>query len=97
MYCITVQGYVSKRWSDLLSDLTVITKLDDSQRPVTTLIGELADQAMLLGVLNYIYDLSLPLIEVQRLDKGEDVSEDRSRRGATDTHQDAQDAEAGEK
>jgi hypothetical protein len=75
MYCITVQGYVSKRWSDLLSDLTVITKLDDSQRPVTTLIGELADQAMLLGVLNYIYDLCLPLIQVQWLDKDENVSE----------------------
>jgi hypothetical protein len=75
MYRITVQGYVSKRWSDLLSDMTVITALDDVQRPVTTLSGELVDQAMLLGVLNYIYDLNLPLIEVQRLDKDEDVSE----------------------
>lgn len=34
--------------------------------PVTTLLGELADQAALSGVLNTLYELHLPVLAVKR-------------------------------
>jgi hypothetical protein len=34
---------------------------------VTTLLGELSDQAALAGVLNTLYELHLPVLSVQRL------------------------------
>jgi len=39
----------------------------------TTLIGELADQAALVGVLNTLHDLGLLLVSVERIaDKADD-------------------------
>lgn len=75
MYRITVLGYVGDDWSDFVGGMTVTKTLDEERRPVTTLIGEMVDQAMLLGVLNYLYDLCLPLVQVQWLDQDEGVSE----------------------
>jgi hypothetical protein len=37
-----------------------------SQQPVTTLSGELSDQAALMGVLNALYDMGFPLLRVER-------------------------------
>jgi hypothetical protein len=34
---------------------------------VTTLTGELIDQAALMGVLNSLYDMGYPLLKVERL------------------------------
>ena len=34
---------------------------------VTTLTGELVDQAALMGVLNSLYDMGYPLLKVERL------------------------------
>jgi hypothetical protein len=48
--------------------MQVSVTLDSEQRPVTTLTGEVMDQAMLLGVLNYVYDLGMPIILVECLD-----------------------------
>jgi hypothetical protein len=69
VYRITVQGYLCENWSDIMGDMAVVTTPDEDRGPVTTLTGEMVDQAMLLGVLNYIYDLNLPLIQVQLLDE----------------------------
>jgi hypothetical protein len=35
--------------------------------PATALIGELADQSALVGVLNTLHDLGLPLVSVERI------------------------------
>jgi hypothetical protein len=34
---------------------------------ITTLTGELVDQAALVGVLNSLYDMGYPLLKVERL------------------------------
>jgi hypothetical protein len=39
-----------------------------SQEPVTTLTGEVSDQAALMGVLSTLYDMGFPLLKVERLD-----------------------------
>ena len=41
-----------------------------AEPPVTTLLGELSDQAALAGVLNTLYELHLPVLTVERLSAG---------------------------
>ena len=67
IYCIRVQGVVSDNWSDYLQGLDIeIDRTEDSQA-VTTLTGELVDQAALLGALNVLYNLRLPVLSVEYL------------------------------
>ncbi len=61
-YRIQVQGRLGRRWADWFEGL-VIT--DDGQA-VTTLAGIVADQAALLGLLQRLYTLGLPLLLVER-------------------------------
>jgi len=79
MYCITVRGVVGESLSSFVEGMSVRTKLDEEQHPVTTLTGKMIDQAMLMGVLNHLYDLCLPLIQVQRLDQEAGVRVKKSR------------------
>lgn len=66
-YRIRVQGELDASWSGRLCDLTVTVKRPASRRPVTTLTGEMRDQAALIGVLSALYDLGYPLLKVERI------------------------------
>jgi hypothetical protein len=66
-YRIAVQGGLDENWSATLG-MKVAVGRDREQHPVTTLTGEVLDQGMLLGVLNYVLDLGMPIILVQWLD-----------------------------
>jgi hypothetical protein len=63
IYEIRVEGHLTDRWSDWFEGLVI--RNDSSGE--TTLSGTLTDQAALLGVLNKIQALNLPLISVNRL------------------------------
>lgn len=66
-YRIFIRGTLDASWSDRLGGMTVsCDRLADSG-PETTLIGELADQSALVGVLNTLHDLGLPLVSVERI------------------------------
>jgi CRP/FNR family transcriptional regulator len=65
-YVIRAQGTVDARWSDRLGGMR-LTPATDGPAAATVLTGELADQAALLGVLNCLYNLGLPLVSVQCL------------------------------
>ena len=67
-YQINVLGCIDPTMSDLLGGLTISQDTAEADHPVTTLSGELSDQAALAGVLNTIYELHLPLLLVKRLD-----------------------------
>ena len=54
--------------SDLLGGMAISPDTVEADRPVTTLCGELSDQAALAGVLNTLYELHLPVLLVKRLD-----------------------------
>jgi hypothetical protein len=60
---IRVEGHLDERWADWLEGLTFTHEPDGT----TTLIGPLADQAALHGVLNRIRDLALPIVSVRRV------------------------------
>ena len=68
-YRIQVQGQLSESWSERLGGLGISSKVSGEQRPITVLLGRLADQAALLGVLNTLYDLYLPLLFVECMSK----------------------------
>ena len=83
-YQIQVQGWISERWADWFDDMTItLGDEDDAGQPggslaVTTLTGVVADQAALLGLLQKLYTLGLPLLLVRR--KEVDCTEDTTHR-----------------
>jgi hypothetical protein len=71
-YQIQVQGWISERWADWFDDMTItVSDEDDAGQPggglaLTTLTGIVADQAALLGLLQKLYNLGLPLLLIRR-------------------------------
>jgi hypothetical protein len=63
-YRIQVQGYLDNSWSDRLWGMRIAKSNRAGQVPVTTLVGRLRDQAALIGVLNILYELHLPILSV---------------------------------
>jgi hypothetical protein len=66
-YQISVQGRVDPNWFDLLEGMSICVSTGEEGSPVTTLDGEFSDQAALLGILNSLYELHLPLLFVKCL------------------------------
>lgn len=65
-YRIRVQGKLTDSWRQCLdADWTV--QLDGSAPESTTITGFLRDQADLMGLLSSLYDVGLPLLEVECL------------------------------
>lgn len=69
-YRIRVQHVLDEACSDELGGMSITVSAKGQQAPVTTLVGHLVDQAALLGVLNALYDLRMPLLSVENLDEG---------------------------
>jgi hypothetical protein len=65
-YRIRVRGLVDPKWSDWLGGMTITTRESHSTR-VTDLVGRVADQAALAGILNALYEMHLPILEVEFL------------------------------
>jgi hypothetical protein len=66
-YKIQVQGSFSQRWSHWFDDVEV--SMDATTvAEVTTLKAVVVDQAALLGLLQKLYTLGLPLLLVERED-----------------------------
>jgi hypothetical protein len=67
-YCIRVIGYLDESWSDRLGGLHITKSSPKDQGTVTSLVGQLRDQAELSGVLNTLYEMHLTLRSVAYLD-----------------------------
>ena len=66
-YRVRVLGPMDRRRSDYLCGMNVSSTQRQGGPIITTLTGELVDQAALLGVLNSLYDMGYPLLKVERL------------------------------
>jgi hypothetical protein len=64
-YEIRVVGELDENWSNRLGGLVITSSLLNNQQVITTLKGNLIDQAALFGVLMTLYDLRLPLLSVE--------------------------------
>jgi hypothetical protein len=69
-YQISVLGQIGPTWSERLEGMTIQPTTGEAGATVTTLNGELSDQAALAGVLNTLYELHLTLLMVKRLNDG---------------------------
>jgi hypothetical protein len=65
-YRIHLQGHLDHRWSDWFSGFKIEHTEGD-----TILIGVVADQSALHGILAKIRDLGLPILLVENLDNRE--------------------------
>ena len=66
-YRICVKGYLDDSWSDRLVGMTIANQVSQAESPVATLSGPVRDQTQLLGLLNSIYEMHLPLLSIELL------------------------------
>ena len=66
VYRLCVEGRLDPSWSDRLAGMAIEPGAR-GPRVVTTLHGELADQAALHGVLNALMELHLPILSTERV------------------------------
>jgi len=64
-YRIRVKGYLDSSWTDCLSGLAISQSIQGDEPVVTTLYGQVLDQAALAGVLSALYGLHLPILSVE--------------------------------
>ncbi len=62
-----MRGRITPNWSDRFEGMTITTTAIARDLVVTTLLGVLADQAALVGVINSLHDLRLPVLCVECL------------------------------
>jgi hypothetical protein len=62
IYLIKVKGILNQTWSDWFDGFAITVEVDQ-----TILVGPVADQANLQGILMKINNLNLPLLLVKRL------------------------------
>lgn len=64
VYCIRLRGHVPPAWAEWFSGM----RIELAENGDTLLIGTLADQAALHGVLRAIRDVGLPLLALAQID-----------------------------
>jgi hypothetical protein len=69
IYAIHVAGEVDESWSNRLGGLTIVKTMtaEEEPKPVSVLIGLLADQAALSGVLDTLYQNRYQLLYLKYL------------------------------
>ena len=71
IYKIVVEGELDDSWSDRLG-LQITVQKKTGKKPKSMLVGYIADQAALSGILNSLYDMHLTVISVNMLIDVED-------------------------
>ena len=70
VYRIRIQGILDKNWSDYCGGMTIEHEGDPKRYAKTILMGRVADQSALIGVLNALYDIGFPILSVEYLEAG---------------------------
>lgn len=74
---IRLRGHLDERWNESFSRLRLTHDIDPDGAPLTILCGPVLDEAELHGLLARIRDLGIPLLEVRRLQRGDDGADVR--------------------
>ena len=67
VFCICVEGKLSESWLEYFGAQSMSFEEDDAGLSSTTLISEPVDQAALIGMINHLNGLGLPLVSVECL------------------------------
>ena len=70
VYRIRIQGILDKNWSDYCGGMMIEHEGDPKHYVMTILMGKLADQSALIGVLNALHDIGYPILSVDYLEAG---------------------------
>lgn len=70
IYQIRVTGEIDPCWSEWFNDMNVVPQRNGE----TVLVGLVRDQAALHRLLDRIRDIGLPLLSVNRIDRGLSIS-----------------------
>ena len=68
IYRVCVAGKLPGSWADRMGGLQVVREGGDGSSNQTLLMGAVRDQAELLGILNTLHELRLPLLLVEAVD-----------------------------
>jgi hypothetical protein len=63
-FVIRIQGEIGQRWQDYFGAQTILMEMDKTGHRVTVLTTEPVDQAGLIGIINQVNMLGLPLVSV---------------------------------
>jgi hypothetical protein len=63
-YQIRIEGQLDPQWSDWFDGLSITQEEDGT----TLLVGPVADQSALHGLLKKVRDLGMPLVSVNRME-----------------------------
>ncbi len=67
LYRLKIQGKISASWNDQIGPIKMTQQMANGDVYVTTLLFNTRDQAELLGFLNTIYEMHLPIISLTRV------------------------------
>jgi hypothetical protein len=67
-YRICVKGFLDESWSERFNGMEIKNQAGGEISPLSALVGKLGDQTALIGVLNSIYEMHLPIVSVELLD-----------------------------
>ena len=71
IYKVVVEGELDDSWSERLG-LQITVEKKAGRKPISFLVGRIADQAALSSVLNSLYDMHMSVISVNMLTDVED-------------------------
>ena len=67
VFCIRIQGNLGESWLEYFGAQSVSVEVDEAGVSTTTLISEPVDQAALVGMINHLNGLGLPVVSVECL------------------------------
>jgi len=70
IYRIRVRGHLDAKWSERLEGMNITDVRHSEKDDETILVGRLADQAALAGVMNTLYEQHLPVLSLDCLEEG---------------------------
>jgi hypothetical protein len=65
VFCLRVQGELGANWAEYLSVRSMSVELDQDGCPVTVLTTDAVDQCALIGIINHVNMLGMPLVSVE--------------------------------
>ncbi len=68
-YLVEVEGWLEDKWSEQFGGMQIRSEKRKDQSVVTTLTGKVVDQSELLGILNSLAELHLPILRVTNIDE----------------------------
>ena len=67
VFSIRIQGRLGESWMEYFGAQSISVEVDEVGQSSTTLISEPVDQAALVGMLNHLNGLGLPVVSVECL------------------------------